>query len=123
MAMATLKVAHELHIDVPSELSVVGFANFSMSDYASPALTTIEQPFIEIGRTAVNMLLDMIREREEEQNHTAQAAASGAVMGNSHTFKATSTNQSNGNKSHSQHIQLLPTRLIERESVAAPAQK
>jgi DNA-binding LacI/PurR family transcriptional regulator len=116
MAMATLRVAQELRIDVPSQLSVIGFANFSMSDYASPALTTIEQPFIEIGRAAVNMLLDLIHEREEEHINRAHPAVGAVASGESEAGP-----QGAGNKNPVQRIKLLPTRLIERESVAAPS--
>jgi DNA-binding LacI/PurR family transcriptional regulator len=42
---------------LPAQLSVVGYGNAALSAYADPALTTIAQPFGEMGRIAVQRLL------------------------------------------------------------------
>lgn len=57
IAMVTQRTARALGMDVPRDLSVVGFANFLMSNFADPPLTTVAQPFEEIGRIAVRSLL------------------------------------------------------------------
>lgn len=95
IALATLQVAAELGIPVPHELSVIGFANILASEYATPPLTTIEQPFLEMGRTAVNMLLASIEKR-------------GSATEPAHDLHAGRT------------VKALPTRLILRASTAPP---
>jgi DNA-binding LacI/PurR family transcriptional regulator len=57
IAMSTLRAARALGIALPRELSVVGFADLRMATFADPPLTTIAQPFEEIGRAAVRALL------------------------------------------------------------------
>lgn len=60
IALATMQVARQLGITLPEELSIVGFANMSASEFAFPPLTTIEQPFADIGRVAVRLLLEVV---------------------------------------------------------------
>jgi DNA-binding LacI/PurR family transcriptional regulator len=58
IAMSTLRVARALGFKLPQELSVIGFADFLMASFADPPLTTVAQPFEEIGRIAVRCLLE-----------------------------------------------------------------
>jgi len=64
IALATLQVAHEMKLSVPSNLSIVGFADFRVAAFATPPLTTVEQPFAEMGRVAVNLLLEILERKE-----------------------------------------------------------
>ena len=45
---------------VPQDVSVIGFDDIEVSGFFVPALTTISQPRLEIGRMAARMLLDRI---------------------------------------------------------------
>ena len=58
IAMVALRVARSLHFDVPRDLSIVGFADFLFASYADPPLTTIAQPYEEMGRLGVRCLLN-----------------------------------------------------------------
>lgn len=64
IAMVVLQTAHSLGFYVPRDLSVVGFANFQMAAFAYPPLTTVSQPFEEMGRLAVRHLLERIKHPE-----------------------------------------------------------
>ncbi|WP_276482403.1 LacI family DNA-binding transcriptional regulator [Paraflavitalea pollutisoli] len=55
-----LLVAKEMGIAVPQELGIVGFGNNPLSAYIEPSLTTIEQPVHEMGRVAMDILIDHI---------------------------------------------------------------
>lgn len=59
-AIGVLKIAREMNIAVPSELSVIGFDNLAMSEYCVPELTTIHQPRQLIGETSMKLLLDIL---------------------------------------------------------------
>lgn len=54
---------HELHrrgLDVPGDVSVVGFDDIYLSEAMFPPLTTVSQPRAAIGREAMSLLLDVI---------------------------------------------------------------
>lgn len=86
-AIATVKVAFALGLDVPRDLSVVGFDNIPESALCRPPLTTVEQPLQLMGQRAVEMLLVLLA----------------------------------GDRLANPQLR-LPTRLIERDSTAAPVQ-
>lgn len=58
IAMVAQRAARLAGMTLPRDLSVVGFADFVMATYADPPLTTVAQPFEEIGRVAVRRLLE-----------------------------------------------------------------
>jgi LacI family transcriptional regulator len=57
LALGVIEAARRLGLSVPDDLSIVGFDNTGLSEGASPPLTTIHQPILEIGTTAVATLL------------------------------------------------------------------
>lgn len=56
LAAATLQAAHELGLDVPTDLAVVGFDDSEVA--AALGLTTVQQPFEGSGQVAAKTLLD-----------------------------------------------------------------
>jgi LacI family transcriptional regulator len=65
MAAAAVSVAHRLSLDVPSQLSIVGFDDTPLATSIWPALTTVLQPVAEMARLAMELLLLEIHERRE----------------------------------------------------------
>jgi LacI family transcriptional regulator len=63
MAAAVVAVAHRMRIDVPFELSVVGFDDTPAATMIWPALTTVRQPVAEMSRAAIRLLLAEMRAR------------------------------------------------------------
>ena len=53
LAMAAQRFARQRGLVVPKQLSVVGFANLALSAFADPPLTTVAQPFRDMGKMAV----------------------------------------------------------------------
>lgn len=60
MALGVLHAARTMGIELPNELSVVGFDDIHMAELAVPALTTMVQPKAELGRQAAAMLLERL---------------------------------------------------------------
>jgi DNA-binding LacI/PurR family transcriptional regulator len=56
MAIGALKEATEQGLQVPEDLSIVGFDGIEATSWTRPTLTTLEQPIVEIAQTAVNAL-------------------------------------------------------------------
>jgi LacI family repressor for deo operon, udp, cdd, tsx, nupC, and nupG len=61
MAVGVLDYARRVRRPVPETLSVVGFDDIRFSRYVSPALTTISQPMLDIGRETVRLLLGILQ--------------------------------------------------------------
>lgn len=65
MALGVLWAARNAGLDLPSDLSVVGLDDIDLASKVSPSLSTVALPRREIGRTAMRLLLEMIREGKE----------------------------------------------------------
>jgi DNA-binding LacI/PurR family transcriptional regulator len=61
-AIGLIAQAQHLGVDVPRQLSVVGFDDIQLGTYVRPALTTIHTSPRELGREAGRMLLDLIED-------------------------------------------------------------
>lgn len=63
LAMKVLQWAYKRDIRIPDKLSVVGFANLHQTFSSSPALTTVEQPFEQMGKRAAEKLIEVIDDK------------------------------------------------------------
>jgi DNA-binding LacI/PurR family transcriptional regulator len=68
MALGLIRGLVEAGLQVPDDISVVGFDGTPDSAYFNPPLTTISQNFIEVGRQSFNLLRDMIDHRPRVDN-------------------------------------------------------
>jgi LacI family transcriptional regulator len=64
MAAAAISVAHRRGLDVPRDLSVVGFDDTSAATTVWPELTTIHQPIASMANAAIEVLLRGIRRKD-----------------------------------------------------------
>lgn len=58
MAFGAIKALKEVGKSVPEDISVTGFDNSKISDFFSPALTTLEVPLEEMFKRAVELILN-----------------------------------------------------------------
>jgi LacI family transcriptional regulator len=65
MAAATVSVAHRRGLDVPRDLSVVGFDDTAIATTVWPELTTIRQPTAAMAEVALDLLIREIRKRRD----------------------------------------------------------
>ncbi len=65
MAAATAGLAHRLGLDVPGDVSIVGFDDTSIAANIWPALTTVHQPIAAMARAAVDLVLEEIRRHRD----------------------------------------------------------
>ncbi|GAB3273530.1 LacI family DNA-binding transcriptional regulator [Microbacterium lacusdiani] len=58
LSLGLLKAFWESGVRVPQDVAVVGFDDIDGSGFLVPALTTVRQPFAELGEAALRALLD-----------------------------------------------------------------
>ncbi len=63
LAMGGMHVLRELGLEIPRDVSVVGFDDLPVAKLAWPALTTVRQPRAELAKAAVGLLLEQIDEK------------------------------------------------------------
>jgi LacI family transcriptional regulator len=107
MAYGVLAAAETLGLRVPDDLAVVGFDDIASSAHIRPPLTTVRQPFYEMGQAATRMLLSQVEAPRPTvtQRHTAGAASPALSAAVYPALEAV-------------RVQ-LPSRLIVRESCGA----
>lgn len=67
MALAAISKIQQAGLKVPEDISVIGYDNIELSAYFSPPLTTIHQPKRRVGKTAVEILLERIKDKHHER--------------------------------------------------------
>lgn len=60
MAIGALAALAERGLKAPDDISLVGFDDISGSDYLVPALTTVRQDFVQLGRRSIEVLIELI---------------------------------------------------------------
>lgn len=70
-AIGALRATQEHGINVPKQMSIVGFDDITISEWVYPSLTTVRQPFQDIGMKAAHGLFQKIEDNEnaEPDNH------------------------------------------------------
>ncbi len=110
MAYGVLDVAEQQGIRVPEEIAVVGFDDNDLSAHMRPSLTTMRQPFSEMGRKALEVLITMM-----DQNHRLEEGPQKrpAKQGAERSFE--------GIQGSTTPLRIqLPTSLMVRASSGAP---
>lgn len=64
MALGVIRAVREIGLDVPSEISVVGFDDAGPNAYFDPPLTSVQQPFERMADAVVQLLTAQIADAE-----------------------------------------------------------
>ncbi|WP_141502691.1 LacI family DNA-binding transcriptional regulator [Paenibacillus luteus] len=64
MAVGALRALHEHGLKVPQDMAIIGFDDIEISAYLNPPLTTVRAYTEQMGRAAVQLLLERIEGRE-----------------------------------------------------------
>lgn len=68
-AMGVLKAARTHGIQVPADLSIVGYDDTYVASWSNPPLTCVRQPLQDIGRVALRTLVQLDRRERPDSNH------------------------------------------------------
>jgi len=68
IAIGALSVAYKKGINIPNQLSIIGYDNLKIAEMSVPPLTTVAQPLYEMGNISAEMLLKMISSGKKEES-------------------------------------------------------
>ena len=74
MAIAMIRQAAQRGLNVPDDLSIIGFDDIPVASQISPSLTTMAAPIEQITELACNMLISLINGETSESKHIALPA-------------------------------------------------
>ncbi len=60
MALGAMRAIYEVGLDIPKDISIIGYDDFPLVSPARPSLTTLRQPISKFGLEALNMLIDLV---------------------------------------------------------------
>jgi LacI family transcriptional regulator len=67
MAYGVISAAETYGIRIPEDLALVGFDDNTLSTHMRPTLTTVRQPFYDMGQSAINLLLHLIEQAQSKR--------------------------------------------------------
>jgi DNA-binding LacI/PurR family transcriptional regulator len=76
---------HNSGFKIPNEIAIAGFSNFSAPELFNPSLTTIKQPAFEIGKTATELLINLIESKKPVTKFERKVLATELFVRNSTT--------------------------------------
>jgi DNA-binding LacI/PurR family transcriptional regulator len=62
IAIGAMAAAADIGLNVPADISVIGFDDITMASFVRPALTTVAIPAYEMGEAAMAMLIKLIQQ-------------------------------------------------------------
>ena len=71
LAVGAMRAAADIGLNVPNDLSLVGFDGIHLGDYLLPRLTTVAKDSIRVGREAVKQLLARINQPDLPRQETS----------------------------------------------------
>lgn len=67
-AIIASKVISDLGLRVPKDISIIGFDNIDISKMVTPSLSTVSQPFYEMGALAAQRLIEKIEHGDTQKS-------------------------------------------------------
>jgi LacI family transcriptional regulator len=68
MAIGAMAAAREIGINIPEQVSIIGFDDIALASLVIPKLTTIAQPIRTLGETGAKLLLQRIRKETSSKS-------------------------------------------------------
>lgn len=69
MAFGVMRAAIEAGIKIPKDISLIGFDDVELAAMSFPPLTTVHQPKYDLGRTAVEIVNELLGSRSARPRH------------------------------------------------------
>jgi LacI family transcriptional regulator len=67
MALGAIQTTRKMNLRVPEDLKIIGYDDIPEAGFFCPPLSSIRQPMLELGCTAVDELVNLIEASQEDQ--------------------------------------------------------
>ena len=67
-ALGAISKLKEKNIIIPGQMGVIGFANELFGEHITPSLSTVDQQTIRMGKSALNLLVDIMEKKNSTSN-------------------------------------------------------
>jgi LacI family transcriptional regulator len=67
MAVGAMVACHQLDLNIPRDVAIVGFDDIAIASFVEPALTTVRVRQYDLGRLASDLLLERLSGKEQSQ--------------------------------------------------------
>lgn len=74
IAYGVMLYAEDHGIHIPDDLALIGFDDIASSAHVRPPLTTVKQPFQEMGRQGAKLLLSIIQQTHQQRTYIPPGA-------------------------------------------------
>ena len=81
-AVTAIKEANKIGLNVPKDLSIIGFTDGIISKYSSPSISTVSQNGVKMGQKAANMLIARLETEENEDEDYQEVYATEIIETN-----------------------------------------
>ena len=68
-AVTAIKIAAKNNLNVPNDVSVIGFTDGIISQFSTPSISTVSQNGIKMGKKSAQMLIDRLELEDDEDEH------------------------------------------------------
>ncbi len=66
MAIGAMHAIHEANLQIPNDISIIGFDDIMFASYTMPPLTTVAQPSYEMGLIAAEILINRLSDSRSQ---------------------------------------------------------
>ena len=67
MAIGAMQAVQERSLRVPDDIAIAGFDDNPISQYVTPALTSIMQPVANVGRSIISFIVNLLESDDPDQ--------------------------------------------------------
>ena len=72
MAFGAQQAIRRAGLKMPEDIAIIGFDDIRFAEFAEPPLSSIRQPTVEIGSTAMRIMLDLLFDRPAAEDQSSQ---------------------------------------------------
>jgi LacI family transcriptional regulator len=87
MAYGAIAAAKYFDLRIPEDVAIAGFDNNPSSAHTEPSLTTVIQPFYEMGRRATTLLLSLLDDPQPSNGYATHRLVDGPSTLDAHALR------------------------------------